>query len=106
MASKQEQSEERRKQSAQMKMRRVLDDAYGALEGQKCTQSFLAFSFEEALNNQIERLSGTSTRLRPNELERVTRVRDSLREAVAAIKQVPPEAFLATTSERDVNTVE
>lgn len=106
MATQQEQSEERQKQSAQMKMRRALDDAYGALEGQKCTQTFLAFSFEEALDNQIERISGTSTRLRPNEIDRVKRVRDSLTEAVAAIKQVPPEAFLIAIKGRDVNTTE
>lgn len=83
-------------------MRRALDDAYGALEGQKATQAFLSFSFEEAMDNQIDRISGTSTRLRPNELDRVARIKSQLVEAVAAIKQVPPEAFMQK-SDRDVN---
>lgn len=104
MASQQEQAQERSKQSLQMKMRRALDDAYGALEGQKCIQTFSAFSFEEALDNQIERIAGASTRLRPNELDRVARTKSSVLEAVDAIKQVPPEAFMSEVPSRDVNT--
>jgi hypothetical protein len=102
--SKQDVSAERKKQADQMKMRRALDDAYGALEGQKNIQSFTAFTFEEALDNQIERISGTSSRLRPNELDRVSKVRENLTEAITAIKKAPPESFLPVSSTRDVNT--
>lgn len=104
MASNQAQSEERKKQALQMKMRRALDDSYAALEGQKNIQSFLAFSFEEALDNQIERISGADTRLRPNEITRVDRIKSNLTEAIASIKQIPPEAFLVAIKGRDVNT--
>lgn len=104
MASDQSKSEEREKQAAQMKLRRALDDAYGSLEGQRTTQSFLAFSFEEAMSNQIERISGASSRLRPNELDRVERIRSNLVTAVEAIKKIPPEAFMATVDGRDVNS--
>ncbi len=104
MASEQDKLEERTKQTQQMKMRRALDAAYGALEGQKCIQSFTTYSFEEALDQQIEAISGTGSRLRPNELDRVERIRQDLVTAVASIKEVPPEAFLPKSEGRDVNT--
>lgn len=104
MASTQDHAEERKKQAAQVKMRRMLSDAYAALEGQKSIQAFTSFSFEEALDNQIDRISGSSSRIRPNELDRVARIEMGLQEAVKAIKQVPPEAFLEAISGRDVNT--
>lgn len=95
---------EQQKQQDQLKLRIALNDAYAALEGQKSVQSFLAFTFEEAISNQIDRLTGTSTRLRPNELDRVNNIQQTLTNAIAQIKQTPPEDFLEPNQGRDVNT--
>lgn len=97
-------STDQQKQQDQMKMREALGDAYAALVAQQNTQSFVAFTFEEAAANQLDRLTGPSTRLRPNEVDRVTRIRDNLTTAIAAIKKIPPEAFLEPNEGRDVNT--
>jgi hypothetical protein len=104
VASDKDKSEERAQQTAQMKMRSAINDAYAALQGDAATQSFVAFTFEEAVDSQIERISGTSTRLRPNELDRVTAIQNNLTQAIQVIKQSPPSAFMAPDPTRDVNT--
>jgi len=102
--SSQSQVDEQAKQDANMKLREALNDAYGALEAQKSVQSFVAFTFEEAMQNQLDRLTGTSTRLRPNELDRVTRIVQNVTTAISIVRQTPPEAFLDPSEARDVNT--
>lgn len=104
MASKEEKSEEAKKQQAHLKQRQVLNNAYAALEGQKSIQSFSAFTFEEALDNQIELIEGAGTKLRPNQLDQVKRVEEELVQAVTELKKIPPEQFLQPKEDRDVNT--
>lgn len=84
----------------------ALNDAYAQLESEKAIQSFNAFTFEEALANQIERIEGESTKIRPNELDRTERIYQNLVKAVEELKQVPPEKFLTKDNARDVNTPE
>lgn len=87
-----------------MQQREALNNAYAVLEGQKSVQSFSAFTFEEALDNQIELISGSSTTTRPNKLDYVKQVEQRLLTAVEQLKQVPPETFLEHSEDTDVNT--
>lgn len=91
-------------QSRTNRQREALSDAYGALVGQQSVQSWTAFTIEEALDAQIERISGASTSKRPNELERVDRIEQDALAAVAALRETPPEQFLESNSSQDVNT--
>ena len=91
-------------QAQNLQIREQLNNAYAAVEGQKAVQSFSAFTFEDALDQQIERISGASTASRPNELDRVTRVESDVTAAVAQVKALPPNAFVEPDNERDVNT--
>ena len=85
-------------------IREGLNNAYAALEGQKSVQSFAAFTFEDAIDAQIERISGAATSARPNELGRVDKVETDVVAAVAQIKALPANAFVEPDHERDVNT--
>lgn len=91
-------------QSQNLAIREHLNDAYAAVEGQKAVQSFAAFTFEDALDEQIERIEGADTDMRPNELHRVDRVETNVLAAVAKIKALPANAFVEPRDERDVNT--
>lgn len=99
-----EKNEEARLQNLYIGQRRAVNNAYAALEGEKTVQSFAAFTFEDALDLQIERIEGEGTQLRPNELERVDEIEKNLIKAVQELKEVPVEAFLEADPERDVNT--
>jgi hypothetical protein len=91
-------------QQQNLEIREHLNDAYAALEGTKAVQSFSAFTFEDALDAQIERIEGSDTTLRPNELHRVNRIETRLLDAVTKIKALPPDAFVEPNRDRDVNT--
>lgn len=97
-------NEESSLQRYHMEQRRAVNNAYAALEGEKNIQSFSAFTFEDAVDLQIEAIEGKGTQIRPNQLERVDRVEKELVNAVEKLKQVPPEAFLDKDENRDVNT--
>jgi len=106
MSDKQERNEKTRQQHLHNQQRAALSDAYAQLEGEKVAQTFNAFSFEEALDNQIERIKGTSTKIRPNELDKVESIYLNLKKTVEQVKQVPPETFLTPNEATDVNTPE
>ena len=97
-------NEENRLQQFHLSERRALGSAYAALEGQRNVMTFQAFTFEDAMDLQIERIEGTGTHLRPNELDRVARIEQDLIKAVLALKDLPPEDFLQADPDRDVNT--
>lgn len=82
----------------------MLNQSLGAVQGRQTTESFFALTYEELADQQIERISGQGTATRPNELERVNRVEQDLLNAVAQIRNIPPEQFLLSDSTRDVNT--
>lgn len=106
MPSRQERSQEHEQQQLHDKQRQALNDAYAQLEAEKTIQSFNAFTLEEALQLQIDRIEGEGTKIRPNELDRTERVYQNLVKAVEELKQVPPEKFLTKDNARDVNTLE
>ena len=91
-------------QEQNLEIRERLSSAYAALEGQRSVDSFLAFTFEDALDAQIERIEGEGTVLRPNELGRVDKIESDVIAAVAKVKAMPADAFVEPKDERDVNT--
>lgn len=91
-------------QSRNIRQREALSNAYAALVGQQSIQGWTAFTVEEALDGQIERIEGKSTSKRPNELERVDHIEQEILAAVAALRDTPPEQFIEPRSDQDVNT--
>lgn len=99
-------NEDQELQRGYLRQRRALNNALGALLGTESNKTFQAFTFEEAMDLQIERIEGEGTTLRPNLLDRVDRIEQEVIKAVEELKQVPPEAFLEADPEEDVNTEE
>ncbi len=93
-----------KKQEDLTEIRRALSNAYAALQGDRNNQSFAAFTFEEALDAQIERIEGKGTQLRPNLLDRVGRIEQQVVQTVEETKQLPPEFFEEPREDEDVNT--
>lgn len=91
-------------QDQNYELRRVLNQSIGAVLGRQATESFYALTYEELADQQIERIEGKGTTTRPNELERVNKIESDLLNAVAQIRQIPPEKFLLSDPARDVNT--
>lgn len=107
MTTQAEENEEKRIQQLHLQQRRAINNAYASLLGEQNIQTFLAFTFEDAVDLQIERIEGdTEGQLRPNLLERVDRIEGELLKAVELLKQIPPEQFLEPDEEQDVNTEE
>lgn len=104
MADRQEKGQAESVQARNTRLREALANAHTALQAERTVQSFSAFTFEEALDAQIERIEGAGTQLRPNELDRVDRILGDVTRAVAQIKDLPPEAFVAPKESEDVNT--
>lgn len=91
-------------QSQNLEIRESLNNAYAAVEGEKAVQSFAAFTFEDALDLQIERIEGADSEMRPNELHRVDKIENNVVAAIAKVKALPPTAFVEPNHDRDVNT--
>jgi len=104
MASKEQKGVDAEAQKTQLMQRAALNNAYSSLEGQKAIQSFLAFTFEEALQNQIDLIEGEGTVLRPNQIDQVKGIEENVIKAVSALKQIPPENFVRPDASKDVNT--
>lgn len=96
--------EDDKAQSQNLEIREGLNNAYAALEGQKATNTFAAYTLENALDDQIERIAGSDTPLRPNELHRVDRIEANVLTTVAKIKALPDNAFRDADNSKDVNT--
>lgn len=91
-------------QEQNIELRKAINNAYAFVEGQKLVQSFSAVTFEELLDQQIERIEGASTVQKPNELERIERIEQDVLSAVDKIKKLPDDAFKKTPEEGGVNT--
>ena len=105
MATNDNTNEEQRLQRFHIRQRRALNNGLAALVGAQHRQTFQAFTFEEAVDLQIERIEGASTTLRPNQLDRVDRIENELTKAIEELKKVPPEQFLEAKPDEDVNTL-
>lgn len=104
MSTSQEGREEARLQKRHQAQRATISKAYASILGESLSESFLAFSFEDAVDMHLALIEGDLDPNRVNELERVTRLENQLLEAVRQLKQVPPEQFLRRDPERDANT--
>jgi len=104
MADNREENQAESTQARNTRLREALANAHTALQAEKAVQSFSAFTFEEALDGQIERIEGSGTQLRPNELDRVDRILSQVQQAVTEIKSLPPEAFVKPSEDDDVNS--
>lgn len=91
-------------QTRNLREREALNDAYAGLVGQQNIQTWSAFTFEEALDAQIEEITGASTNKRPNERDRVDRIEQNVLSAITQLKDTPPEQFLEPDPDKDVNT--
>lgn len=91
-------------QEQNFQLRVAISDAYAAIDSARTTQTFAAITFEDLLDQQIERISGASTQQRPNALDRVTQIVNSVMDAVSQLKNLPPEQFQQADDTRDVNT--
>lgn len=106
MATRPDPDQLEEQQTRNLKLREAINNATAALQGDQATKSFSAFTFEEALNNQIERIEGAGTQLRPNLLARVDRVENNTLQAIEQLKALKPELFRESDSSNDVNTSE
>jgi hypothetical protein len=88
MATEQEKTREKEEDTQTQRLRGALNDAYAFVLGQQSVRSFAAYTFEDALDAQIERIDGTSTAIRPNELERVERIREKVVAAAAEVEEL------------------
>lgn len=85
-------------------LRRVIGTSFAAVAGRQNSESLYAITYEELANAQIERITGQGTDVRPNELERVNKVEGDLLSIVEKIRAMPPESFIMSDPDRDVNT--
>lgn len=104
MAKEQDKGTNESSQERTTRQREALSHAYAALVGQQSIQGWTAFTFEEAMDAQVERIEGKSTDKRPNELARVDRIEQECLAAIAALRDTPPEQFLEPSPDQDVNT--
>lgn len=93
-----------KRQDRNTKLRRDLQNVYAILLGEKTSESFAAFTFEEAVALQLERIAGESTQTRPNALNRVDRIANNAVKAVEQIQKLRPEEFVDPDTDDDVNT--
>lgn len=80
-----------------LRQRLALNDAHAALQGRSTSDTFAAFTLEEAADAQIELIEGEGTKTHPSKLERVERTRGALTQAIAALRNVSPGVFVAPT---------
>jgi len=95
---------DKNEQERSLELRKAISDAYAAVEGQKSVQSFSALTFEDLVDQQIERIEGKGTELRPNMLDRVTAIENNVKNAVDKIKTLSPNAFAKPDPKNDANT--
>ena len=60
--------------------------AYSTLLGEQASEGFVAFTFEQALDERIEQIEGGGTPRRPGALARVARIESDLLSAIASIR--------------------
>ena len=104
MATTEKERQEAAKQAQNWRHREAINNAYAALVGQSSVNSFAAFTFEEALDAQIEAIEGESSPIHPNQLDRVQQIRDNLIQTVEEVRQIDPKEFRLPDPDDDVNT--
>lgn len=84
-------------------IRTALANGNAFVEGSAYTDSLATFTIEEAMDRNIERLTGKPP-FRPNELDRLLTVKNRVLNAVEKAKSIRPEDFLKADESTNVNT--
>lgn len=74
-------------------VRRTLQTSYAHIRSMEALVSFETLTFEEAADQEIERLSGSPASGRLSLKDRITRDAQQLRTIVEQLKKLPDEAF-------------
>jgi hypothetical protein len=82
-------------------LRQSISNAYAFVRGQEVADSFLAITFEEVLDQQIARIEDPGTDIRPNVLDRITKIKENILSAIETIKQQPDDFFKRHDSSED-----
>lgn len=90
-------------QDETIRQRLEISNGYAALLGEQTNQTFAAFTFEEALDQQIEAIQGAGTDAHPNQLGRVARIKAQLIGSVDQVLKLDPSQFNKLT-DQTVNT--
>lgn len=85
-------------------LRQAVSSAYAFVKGRESVQSFAAFTFEDAMDAQIEAIQGDDTQARPNQLHRIDKIENDIVSAAMKIKGLPDQAFVNPDPSSDVNT--
>ena len=99
-------NEEEALEQLHLRQRQAVNNAYASLQGQQVADSFSVFSFEDAMDAQIELIEGKDTQQHPNMLNRTEKIRNDLSRAVTELKTLSPEMFLDANMANAVNTPE
>lgn len=88
-------STEEKKNTIALNMRRVIGDAYSFILSQQKTRSIAAMSIEQLIDAHIESIEGRkeATDIRPNKLEVIENIRNSLDGVIEEAKALPPQYF-------------
>jgi predicted RNA-binding Zn ribbon-like protein len=82
----------------------VLQSAYQAIEGYKLAQTFASLTPEELYDRFIERIEGKDTQARPNQLNRIAKLKTEVLAAIEKVKKLPADVFRAPDPSKDVTT--
>ena len=79
-------------EQVQQNRREVVEKAYGAVLGSQFQQGLLAFSLEQAVAEQLQRIDGDGTALRPTEKQRVQKVAGDMRQLLTQLSEDEQQA--------------
>lgn len=91
-------------QDQTIRQRSAIQNAYASLLGEQNNQTFAAFTLEEALDAQIERIAGKGSDAHPNQLDRVARIKNQLLQAVDEVSKTDPAQYEQVSVDKNVNT--
>jgi hypothetical protein len=86
--------------------RMITSRAVAELRSDELRSSYHAITLEELTDEAITELDNPTDdpRRRVGRLQRITKIRDELRDNIEAMKETPPELFRSADPEEDVNT--
>lgn len=96
--------QDEKQQALNLELRQDIGNAYASVKGSELSKSFASITYEELLDQQIERISGQSFDQRPNEMERIDKTEQRLLAAIEKVRALPPEVFRRPDPNKDVNT--
>jgi hypothetical protein len=92
-STKANQDETDKQEAEADELRTAVANAYAFSVGQEAAESFSAITFEELLQQQIDRIEGTTTNMRSNLLDRIEKVKTDVLTAVETIRSKPADYF-------------